>query len=149
MSRIFIACTALIEQDGNFLFVMEAKPQAKGKYNLPSGGLELGESITEAAIREAKEETGLGVELQNLIGIYQRPISRESGNSITNFVFYAKATSGELTVSEEHPEVRYLSHEEITSLESQGLLRSPYILAVIQDHLNGKSLPLETIRVFR
>lgn len=39
---------------------------------LPSGGVEEGESIAQAAIREAKEETGLDVELTRLVGIYSR-----------------------------------------------------------------------------
>jgi len=39
---------------------------------LPGGGVELGESLAQAAIRETKEETGLDVELTRLVGIYSR-----------------------------------------------------------------------------
>ena len=39
---------------------------------LPSGGVEDGESIAQAAIRETKEETGIDVELTSLVGIYSR-----------------------------------------------------------------------------
>ncbi|MBL8103104.1 MAG: NUDIX domain-containing protein, partial [Anaerolineales bacterium] len=39
---------------------------------LPSGGVEDGESIAQAAIRETKEETGLDVELTRLVGVYSR-----------------------------------------------------------------------------
>lgn len=45
---------------GNFVVVKKDRPEwQRGKYNLPGGHIELGESAVEAAIRELKEETGL------------------------------------------------------------------------------------------
>ncbi len=43
---------------------------------LPSGGVEEGESLAQAAIRETKEETGLDVELTRLVGVYSRLSNR-------------------------------------------------------------------------
>ena len=53
----------IVEKDGKFLMIKEKKRDFYGQYNLPSGAVEEGESITEAAIREVEEETGYEVEL--------------------------------------------------------------------------------------
>ena len=45
-----------------------------GMWSLPGGGIEAGESITEAAIREVKEETGLDVRITGLVGVYSDPL---------------------------------------------------------------------------
>ena len=44
-----------------------------GYWNLPGGGLELGESVAQACVREVREETGLEVEIVRLIGVYSAP----------------------------------------------------------------------------
>ena len=44
-----------------------------GFWNLPGGGLELGESVAQACVREVREETGLIVEIVRLIGVYSAP----------------------------------------------------------------------------
>ena len=44
-----------------------------GYWNLPGGGLELGESVAQACVREVREETGLEVEVVRLIGVYSAP----------------------------------------------------------------------------
>ena len=60
---------------------------------LPSGGVEEGESLAEAAIRETKEESGIDVELVRLVGVY----SRLGGMSDVHAVLYAgKPIGGEL-----------------------------------------------------
>lgn len=62
---------------------------------LPSGGVEEGESLAQAAIREVKEETGLDVELTRLVGVYSR-----LGNLSPGYVvmFAARAVGGERSV---------------------------------------------------
>jgi len=60
---------------------------------LPSGGVEDGESVTQAAIRETKEETGLDVELTRLVGVYSR-LGNFFGSHIV--LFAAKPIGGEI-----------------------------------------------------
>jgi 8-oxo-dGTP pyrophosphatase MutT (NUDIX family) len=64
---------------------------------LPSGGVEEGESIAQAAIRETKEETGLDVELTRLVGIYSR-----LGNILSSHIvlFAARPVGGEIKCQE-------------------------------------------------
>jgi len=61
---------------------------------LPGGGVEEGESLAEAGIREVKEETGLDVELTRLVGVY----SRMGGgmNDVHAVLYAAKPIGGEL-----------------------------------------------------
>jgi len=60
---------------------------------LPSGGVEEGESLAQAAIRETKEETGVESELTRLVGIYSRLVNWSSGYIV---LFAAKPIGGEL-----------------------------------------------------
>lgn len=79
---------------------------------LPGGGVEDGESLAEAAIREAKEETGMDVELTRLVGVY----SRIGGmwNDVHAVLFAARPVGGELCLQPgETVEVKYFPFDEI------------------------------------
>jgi ADP-ribose pyrophosphatase YjhB (NUDIX family) len=79
---------------------------------LPGGGVEEGESIVEAAIRETKEEAGIDVELIRLVGVY----SRIGGmwNDVHAVLFAAKPVGGQLQIQPgETVDVAYFPFEEI------------------------------------
>ena len=79
---------------------------------LPGGGVEDGESMAEAAIRETKEEAGIDVELTRLVGVY----SRIGGmwNDVHAVLFAAKPVGSALKIQPgETIEVRYFPFEEI------------------------------------
>lgn len=141
-----MVCSNIITQDGKFLFVSESKPVAIGKYSLPAGRLEFGETWMDGAIREAEEETGLIVKPSKLVGIYQRPHSVEETNT-TAFVFHSDIVGGEIKYSKEHPWVGYFSYDKVIQLESEGLLRSKYMRPVINDFLLGKGVPVDFLTV--
>ena len=140
------ACNLIVDIDGRYLLVQEAKVSARSRYNLPAGKLEIGETLVDAAIREAKEESGLDVEVSYLIGIYQYPITSE-GFSVVNFVFHSKVVGGSITRSAAHPVVSYFSPDEIQVLANSHELRGAHIPQAIADHLAGISFPSELIRI--
>ena len=85
-------CDILIEladQPGTLVFV-ERKNEPVG-YALPGGFVDEGEWVADAAVREAKEETGLDVELIELFHVYSDP-TRDARKHTVSTVFIARAT---------------------------------------------------------
>ena len=81
---------------------------------LPGGAVDEGESVAQAAIREAREETGLEVELTRLIGIYSRPNWPGAGMHIVSFA--ATPIGGELKADpHEVIDIGYFSQDELPS----------------------------------
>lgn len=78
---------------------------------LPSGGVEEGESVAEAAIRETKEETGVDVELTRLVGVYSRLGGLPDVHAV---LFEARPIAGELRLQPgETIEVKYFAFDEL------------------------------------
>jgi ADP-ribose pyrophosphatase YjhB (NUDIX family) len=86
---------------------------------LPGGAIDLGESVTQAAIRETKEETGIDCEITGLVGIYTDPkhiiLYTSNGEARQEFsiVLTARPTGGDPTPSDESTEVRWVPSSEI------------------------------------
>ncbi len=100
-----LAVSAAIIRDGKVLIVRRApRPPASGLYTLPGGGVEVGETLTEAVRREVREETGLTVEPVALAG-YREAIGRDDDGRIRrHFVilpFAARWIAGEPVLNEE------------------------------------------------
>ncbi len=68
---------AIIIEDSRVVLVKRLHPPLQSEWSIPGGVLEVGEMVRDAAIREAREETGLTVEPGELLGVFDR-ILRES-----------------------------------------------------------------------
>ena len=120
----------LIEQNGKFLLIQESKPECRNKWFFPGGRVSPGESIRDAAVREALEESGLTVELTGLLHVDQRIDPSADGHAERlRFVFLGKPAGGELKQTEDEHSIRagWFSEVEIGGLE----LRSPFVRKII------------------
>jgi ADP-ribose pyrophosphatase YjhB (NUDIX family) len=89
--RVPIVAGVVIKKDGRYLFVQEKQPSAYGLWNFPAGRVDVGETIEEAAIREAKEESGYDIELIRKIDIFQ-----ENAQEPAKHAFEARIIGGDL-----------------------------------------------------
>jgi ADP-ribose pyrophosphatase YjhB (NUDIX family) len=135
-TRPFLAVSAAIIRDGKILIVRRARPPAFGVFTLPGGGVEAGETLHQAIIREVMEETALTIEPLGLAG-YREAIARDAEGKVErHFVilpFAARFIGGEITLNEELAEARWLVPSELDGLETtEGLaeiVRAAYAIA--------------------
>ncbi len=120
-TRPYLAVSAAIFRDGRVLIVRRAQPPANGLFTLPGGGVELGETLVEAVIREVREETGLEIEPLALAG-YREMIARDaSGRIERHFVilpFAARWIAGECSLNEELAEAHWLKPSDLSGLKA-------------------------------
>src|SRR5689334_25308249 len=120
-TRPYLAVSAAIFHDDRVLIVRRARPPAHGLYTLPGGGVELGETLEEAVIREVREETALEVEPIALAG-YRQAIARDAVGKIErHFVilpFAARWIAGDVLLNEELAEAQWLSPTALGDLKT-------------------------------
>ena len=73
----------IFDDDFNFILIKRGNDPYKDCWALPGGFVEYGESVESAAIREAKEETSIDVELKDLVNVYSNPDRDPRGHTIT------------------------------------------------------------------
>jgi ADP-ribose pyrophosphatase YjhB (NUDIX family) len=100
--------TVIVTTDDKIVLVRRAIEPGYGLWVFPGGYVDRGEEITVAAIREAREESGLDVRLDGLINIYSYP-----GRPIVVVVYKASVIAGDLQVDEESIEAGLFSRGEI------------------------------------
>jgi ADP-ribose pyrophosphatase YjhB (NUDIX family) len=120
-TRPYLAVSAAIFRDGQVLIVRRARPPAHGLYTLPGGGVELGETLEGAIMREVREETGLEIAPLALVG-FREAIARDAAGRVErHFVilpFVARWVSGEIALSEELAEAHWRKPDELAGLKT-------------------------------
>lgn len=76
----------------------------EGQWALPGGFVEVGETVEQAAAREAAEETGLAVEAASLVGVYSEPERDPRGHNVS-VAFLARVLGGQLRAATDASEV--------------------------------------------
>jgi len=111
---------AIIIEERRVVLVKRGHPPLEGKWSIPGGVLEVGETLRKAVVREALEETGLAVEPGELLGVFERVLPDEQGRMKYHYVlidFLCRRVAGELAAGDDASEVRWLRREELASLE--------------------------------
>jgi 8-oxo-dGTP pyrophosphatase MutT (NUDIX family) len=142
-----VTVAAIIEQSGKFLLV-EEHTQEGLKLNNPAGHLDAGESLVQACIREALEETARHFTPTHLLGMYMSRFKRpNTGEDITYLRFAFCGLVGEQIAGQalDTPIVRtlWLTPDEIRASAAQH--RSPLLLRCMEDYLAGQRMPLSSI----
>lgn len=136
--------TVVGDDDGRFLMV-EENIRGQLRYNQPAGHLEPDEALVDAAVRETLEETGWEVELEHFLGVHQwfSPVHHDH---VVRFGFSARAVRHHATRELDAGICRalWMTREDIVALGDK--LRSPLVLASIDDWLAGQRLPLGTLQ---
>lgn len=118
--RPFVGIGAVIIDRDRILLVKRAHPPIQGQWSIPGGVLELGELVREAAVREAREETGLIVEPGELLGVFDRVLRDPEQRVQYHYVlidFLCRAVGGELRAASDAAEVRWFRRAELPGLK--------------------------------
>lgn len=97
----------VIPSEAGAVLVRRGNDPFEGQWALPGGFVELGESVEAAAVREAEEETGLTVEIEQLVGVYSDPDRDPRGHNVS-VAFRARVTSGRMQAASDASEVEVL-----------------------------------------
>ena len=140
-----VTVAAIVQRDGRFLFVEERDNQGRLVINQPAGHLEVGETLIEAVIREAAEETAWRIEPNALVGVY---VWGKPDRSVTylRIALAAEAiheVQGQ-ALDEGIERVLWLNREELLARESQH--RSPLVLQCVDDYLTGARHSLDVLK---
>ena len=110
---------AVIVQNHSVLLIRRGQPPLLGEWSLPGGVLECGETLREAVVREAREETGLVVETDEMLGVYERLIRGDEGRVRYHYVlidFLCRPVGGDLNAGSDAADVRWFTRDELPAL---------------------------------
>jgi 8-oxo-dGTP diphosphatase len=110
---------AIIIEASRVVLVRRSHPPLQAEWSIPGGVLEVGELVREAAIREAREETGLTVEPGELLGVYDRVLRDADKRVQYHYVlidFLCRRVAGDIAAASDAAEVRWFSREELPGL---------------------------------
>lgn len=128
------AVAAIIVEDGRILLVKRGVEPSKGKWSIPGGSVEWGESLTDALRREVREETGLEIEVDGIAGIFDLIIqpsadsSQPSADRAEAFHYiivdyFAHPVGGELSPGDDASDARWVPVHELGDYDLSDHLR--------------------------
>ena len=117
----------VITSENGVVLIRRGNDPFEGQWALPGGFVEVGETVEEAAAREAAEETGLAVEIARLVGVYSDPERDPRGHNVS-VAFLVRVLSGDLAAATDASEVSVLDPSAVELAFDHG--------RIIEDALN-------------
>ena len=114
-----IGVGAIIVQSGKVVLVKRGHAPLAGEWSIPGGVLEVGETMREGVIREAREETGLAIEPLDLLGVFDRMMKDDRGQVLYHYVlvdFLCRVLGGDLKAAGDAAEASWFTSQEVTRL---------------------------------
>jgi len=110
-----LAVDGIVRRGDEILLVLRAFEPFKGRWALPGGFVEYGETVEAAVCRELREETGLEVAPKGVAGVYSDPGRDPRGHTVS-VVFYCEAVGGSLGGDAEVQDVRFFPVRRLPTL---------------------------------
>jgi 8-oxo-dGTP diphosphatase len=115
----FVGVGAIVVRDGRLLMVRRAKEPYKGMWSIPGGGVELGETLFEAAARETMEECSIEIKVERVIDTVDEIFRDERGRVKYHFIdidVLGKYISGEAKAQSDAGDCRWVPVKEVEKL---------------------------------
>lgn len=106
----------IIIEDNKVILIKRLNNPFKDQWAIPGGFVEYGEKVEDAAVREAKEETGLDIELTKLVGVYSDPDRDPRGHTVT-VAFLSKIIGGTLKSDSDAKDAKFIDISELKNMK--------------------------------
>jgi 8-oxo-dGTP diphosphatase len=105
MHKLIMAADLIIQYpDGRIILIQRKNDPYKGAWALPGGMVEENETVEDAGIREAEEETGVKIKIKRLVGVYSKP-DRDPRGRVVSVCYLAKPLSGDPKAADDAKEL--------------------------------------------
>ena len=118
---------AVVINDGRLLLIKRGKEPNKGKWSIPGGGIELGETVYEAAGRETFEECSITIEIERVLDAAENIVKDEKGSIKYHYVIIdllARYVSGELNAQTDAVDCGWFTPGEAAGMDITPTLRT-------------------------
>ena len=106
----------IFDDDLNFILIKRKNDPYKDCWAIPGGFVEYGESVETAAIREAKEETSIDVELKDLVNVYSKPDRDPRGHTIT-VAYTARGNFKEMNADSDASDISIFNEKKLDEIK--------------------------------
>jgi len=113
--RLTVDAVILSRERKSIVLIKRGISPFEGMWALPGGFVQYKETVENATIREAKEETGLDIEIERLVGVYSDPERDPRGHTVA-VTFLCRRVGGELNAGDDAAEAKEFKLEELPEM---------------------------------